>query len=109
MKNKVDKYTYRVEWSKEDNSHIARCLEFSSLSADGPSPEEALKEIKIVVSEAIKWMKQEGEEIPVPFGEKSFSGKCNLRMPIDIHRQASLRAAEQGVSLNQYLLSKISS
>ncbi len=24
----IEKYTYRVEWSEEDQLHIARCLEF---------------------------------------------------------------------------------
>jgi predicted HicB family RNase H-like nuclease len=107
-KKLVDKYTYRVEWSKEDNFHIASCLEFPSLSTDGPTPEKAISEIKKVVAESIKWMKEEGEEIPTPFGEKDYSGKYALRMPVDIHREAAIKAAEQGVSLNQYLLAKIS-
>ena len=53
-KNLVDKYTYRVEWSKEDNFHIARCLEFPSLSTDGSTPERAISEMKKVVAESIR-------------------------------------------------------
>ena len=47
MKNKIiEKYTYRVEWSEEDQLHIARCLEFPSLAAHGDTVENALKEIQ---------------------------------------------------------------
>jgi len=45
----TEKYTYRVEWSEEDKTHIARCLEFPSLMAHGDTIEGALKEIKEVV------------------------------------------------------------
>ena len=106
-KKQVDKYTYRIEWSAESSCHIARCLEFPSLTADGSTPEKAILEIKKVIVAAIKWMKEDGEAVPEPLGAKSYSGKYALRMPKDIHREASLKAAEQGISLNQYLLSKI--
>ena len=56
MKNKdlIDKYTYRVEWSEEDETHIAKCLEFPSLMAHGNTSIEALNEIEKVVTEAIE-------------------------------------------------------
>ncbi|MHB1348089.1 MAG: hypothetical protein ACYCXK_11440 [Candidatus Humimicrobiaceae bacterium] len=63
----IEKYTYRVEWSDEDQLHIARCLEFPSLAAHGSTVEGALKEIEKVVEEAIAWMQEENEEIPEPF------------------------------------------
>ena len=47
----VEKYTYRIEWSEEDNVYVGRCLEFPGLSAHGNTSESALKEIKIVVNE----------------------------------------------------------
>ena len=46
MKTDFEKYTYRVEWSEEDNTHIARCLEFPSLQAHGKTAIQALKEIE---------------------------------------------------------------
>lgn len=53
MENKIDKYTYRIEWSEEDNCHVARCLEFPSLSAHGKTADAALREIEFVVNESI--------------------------------------------------------
>ena len=104
----IEKYTYRVEWSEEDQLHIARCLEFPSLAAHGNTVEGALKEIKKVVEEAISWMQEENEEIPEPFGLKKYKGNLTLRVPAEIHRKLSIKSAEEGVSVNQYILSKIS-
>jgi len=38
MKHDQRKYTYRIEWSAEDQLHIARCLEFPSLATHGNTP-----------------------------------------------------------------------
>lgn len=104
----IEKYTYRVEWSEEDKLHIARCLEFPSLAAHGNTIEGALKEIEKVVEEAIAWMQEENEEIPEPFGLKKYKGKLTLRVPAEVHRKLSIKSAEEGVFVNQYILSKIS-
>jgi predicted HicB family RNase H-like nuclease len=104
----IDKYTYRVEWSEEDMVHIARCLEFPSLLAHGATASRALLEIEKVVAESIKWMEEENETIPEPFGLKKFKGNLTLRVPTEIHRKLAIKSAEEGVSLNQYILSKIS-
>jgi predicted HicB family RNase H-like nuclease len=103
----IDKYTYRVSWSDENDVHIARCLEFPSLTAHGDSPETALAEIKKVVSASIDWMQEEGENPPVPFGITRYKGSLTLRVPPSVHRDLIIRSAEEGVSLNQYILSLI--
>ena len=110
MKNKelVQKYTYRVEWSEEDDTHISRCLEFPSLVAHGDTAESALREIELVVTDTINWMKEESEKIPEPFGLKKYKGNLTLRVPPEVHKNLVIRSSEEGVSLNQYILSKIS-
>jgi len=104
----IEKYTYRVEWSEEDQLHIARCLEFPSLAAHGNTVAGALKEIEKVVEEVVAWMQEENEEIPEPFGLKKYKGNLTLRVPAEVHRKLSIKSAEEGVSVNQYILSKIS-
>jgi predicted HicB family RNase H-like nuclease len=106
-KKAVDKYTFCVEWSEKDKSHVSRCLEFPSVMAHGKSPEAALKEIRTAVFQAIQWMEEEGETIPEPLGLRSFKGNLTLRVSSDVHRQLAIRAADQRVSVNQYILSKI--
>ena len=102
-----EKYTYRVEWSEEDQLHIGRCLEFPSLAAHGNTVECALKEIEKVVEEAIVWMQEEKEGIPKPFGLKRYKGNLTLRIPAEVHRNLSIKSAGERVSVNQYILSKI--
>ncbi|MDR0854121.1 MAG: type II toxin-antitoxin system HicB family antitoxin [Clostridiales Family XIII bacterium] len=104
----IEKYTYRVEWSEEDHAHIAHCLEFPSLMAHGNTIGKALSEIEVAVATSIEWMKEDGEVIPEPFGTKKYKGNISLRVPADLHRSIAIRAAEEGVSINQYVLSRIS-
>ena len=108
MKNEFEKYTYRIEWSEEDHCHVARCLEFPSLTAHGDTIEEVLREIKYVVVESFKWMREEGETVPKPLGLKKFKGHLSLRIPPEKHRELVIRCAEEGISLNQFILSRLS-
>lgn len=107
MKNIINKYTYRIEWSEEDQLFIAKCLEMPGLLAHGKTNEEALKEIKIVVSEALEWLKEDNKEIPKSLGMKKFKGKLTLRIPPEKHRSLAIKSAEEGVSINQYILGRL--
>jgi predicted RNase H-like HicB family nuclease len=107
VKNNIGKYTFRIEWSEEDNVHIARCLEFPSLSAHGAGVLDALREIESVVEETIAWLKEEGAPIPTPFGLKKFRGHLTLRVPTEKHRELVIRSTEEGVSVNQFILSRL--
>ena len=107
MNKLIEKYTYRIEWSEDDKIHIARCLEFPSLATHGDTAEEALHEIEKVVEETIKWMKEDNEQIPEPLGLKKFKGNLTLRVPPEIHRELAIKSAEEGVSINQFILSKL--
>lgn len=107
MRRLVDKYSYRVEWSEEDGAHIATCLELPTLKAHGKTMELAIKAIKKVVTATLKWMKEDKGEIPEPFSTRQFKGNLTLRTSPEVHRQLATHAAEQGVSINQYILSRV--
>lgn len=107
MKGLAEKYTYRVEWSEEDGAHIATCLELPTLKAHGKTMELAIKAIKKVVSATLKWMKEDKEEMPEPFSTKQYKGNLTLRTSPEVHRLLATHAAEQGVSINQYILSRV--
>ena len=102
-----DHYTYREEWSAEDNAYIARCLEFPSLATHGPNPEAALLELRALVADIVEEMRSNKESVPEPLGIRPYSGKLVLRLPKNVHRDIAIRAAEEGVSINQFLLSKL--
>jgi predicted HicB family RNase H-like nuclease len=101
------KYTYRIEWSQEDGAHVGRCLELPSLSAHGSSAEKALHEIKFLVNETVEIMRRRNEPAPEPFGLRKYKGNLTLRVSQEMHRAIAIRSAEEGVSINQYIISKL--
>lgn len=102
-----EQYLYSVGWSEEDAAFIARVAEFPSLAAHGDTQDDALREIKEVVSFVLSDLKESKEPIPEPLGKRSFSGRLVLRMPEYLHRKLALEASQQGVSLNQLLNLKL--
>lgn len=102
-----DKYTYRVEWDEDDKIHLVHCLEFPSLKAHGKTQEKALRNAKIIVEESVNWMKKSKEKIPEPLSTKKYKGNLTLRVTPEVHRKIAVSAMESGVSINQYILSKI--
>lgn len=104
---KSEDYLYSVVWSDDDEAFIGRVLEFPSLAAHGNTPEKALREIRAVVGYALSDLEDSGEAIPEPLRKRSFSGRLNLRMPKQLHRQLVVEAEQEGVSLNQWINAKL--
>ncbi|WP_413154916.1 type II toxin-antitoxin system HicB family antitoxin [Bartonella sp. cb54] len=100
-------YTYRVLWSQEDEEYVGLCAEFPSLSWLSNQAENALKGIMNLVSEVVEDMQRNGEDVPIPLSHVQYSGKFQLRIPPALHRQLAIQAAENGVSLNRYISSKL--
>lgn len=108
MAQRKDKYTYRVTWSEEDQEYVGLCAEFPGLSWLDSTPEKALKGIRTVVTNTIKDMKAQRENIPEPLSSKNYSGKFMVRVPPEVHRALAIKAAESGVSLNRLASAKLS-
>ncbi|GAA5112792.1 type II toxin-antitoxin system HicB family antitoxin [Bartonella jaculi] len=100
-------YTYRVFWSPEDEEYVGLCAEFPSLSWLDAQAEKALKGIMDLVSEVVEDIQHNGEQVPIPLSYGKYSGKFQLRIPPELHRQLAIQAAENGVSLNRYISSKL--
>lgn len=49
-----------------------------------------------------------GEDIPLPIYPEEFSGKFNVRIPRSLHRDLVHLAADEGVRLNQLMVSLLS-
>ncbi len=106
MKN--DHYTYRVTWSEEDQEYVGLCAEFPSLSWLAGTQEAALKGIRSVVADAAADMRKNKEPVPEPLAGKRYSGRFMVRIPPDVHRDLTLKAAEEGISLNRLASAKLS-
>lgn len=104
MKN----YSYRAIWSSEDQEYVGMCAEFPSLSWLENTPEKALSGIFKLVSDVVKEMTESKEKLPDSLGEKNYSGKFMVRVPPEVHRDLTIKAAEQGVSLNRLISARLS-
>jgi len=105
----INRYTYRVIWSEEDEQFVGLCAEFPSLSWLASSPEDALLGILKVAAKVVKDMKANGEPLPEPICSRRYSGKFMVRVPPEVHRRMALEAAEEGISLNRLISTKLSS
>lgn len=107
MAKEIDRYTYRVTWSEDDQQHVGLCIEFPSLSWLENTPENALTGIRKLVRVCLTDMKKSNEDIPEALAAKQFSGKFMVRVPPETHRMLTIQAAESGVSLNRLISSKL--
>ena len=108
MRKEVDRYTYRVTWSEEDEEYVGLCAEFPSLSWLEKIPEKALSGIRKVVKETVADLRKSDEAIPDPISTRPYSGKFMVRVPPEVHRMLAIKAAESGVSINRLVSSKLS-
>jgi len=107
VKVNIKHYTYRVIWSLEDGEYVGLCAEFPSLSYLDEDQVTALKGIVNLVEQVVIDMEANGEFVPEPLVEKKYSGKFQLRTTPELHRELTIRAAEEGVSLNRYVNTKL--
>ena len=104
----ASRYLYRVTWSEEDSEFVATCVEYPSLSWLAGTPDDALHGLRDLVTEVLADLADAGDPVPEPLSAKAYSGKFNLRLGEQLHRRLATEAAEQHVSLNQYVVRKLS-
>lgn len=100
-------YTYRAEWSPEDDEYVGLVAEFPSLSWLAPTAAEAISGVERLVADILIDMAKIGETPPEPFSERRYSGKLSVRTSPAQHRQLTIEAAEQGVSVNNWIIQKL--
>ena len=61
-----------------------------------------------LVHDVVEDLQSSGEEIPEPLSERSYSGKFNLRVGERLHRKLAMKAADEQLSLNQYVVRRLS-
>jgi predicted RNase H-like HicB family nuclease len=67
------KYEVIIYWSEEDHAYIAEVPELPGCMADGPTYEEALRNVRVVIDEWIETAKELGIEIPMPKGKLAYA------------------------------------
>jgi len=105
----VDHYTYRITWSADDKEFVGLIAELPSLSWLAASQIDALTGIRELVITVVAEMEHAGEPAPEPFADRRYSGEFKLRIPPELHRALAIRAAEENVSLNRLVSSRLTS
>lgn len=114
MKNVEDymnlPYNYIVQpINDESGSYFyARVLELDGCQSTGETFEEVYENLKEAMRGWIETKLEAGFDVPLPVGYDDFSGKFIVRIPKSLHYRLSVEAEQEGVSLNQYALYKLS-
>jgi antitoxin HicB len=95
---------YTIELSRTpDEGWFVRVKELPGCMSQGDTAEEALEMIQEAMSLWLETALEDGLTIPKPRPVEDYSGKFVVRLPRSLHRDLAERAAEEGVSLNQFV------
>ena len=103
-------YNYIVQpVTDESGSYFyAHVLELDGCQSTGETFEEAYENLREAMKGWIETKLEGGFDVPLPVGYDDFSGKFVVRIPKSLHYRLSVEAEQEGVSLNQYALYKLS-
>jgi len=102
------KYSIDIRWSDEDEGYIASCPELDGVSAFGETPTEAATEAEAAINLALQTYDAEGWAHPEPRLVSQYSGQFRVRLPRSLHKWLVREAEDEGVSLNTYVVSRLS-
>ncbi len=104
-------YPVQLSHQSEDDDEywLAEALDLPGCMADGSSPDEALESLEEAKRLWIETQIEDGYEVPEPTRVHDYSGKFLVRMPKSLHYTLAVQAKREGVSLNQYVTSLLSS
>ena len=88
--------------------YYATVLELDGCQSTGATYDEAYSGILEAMEGWIETKLEHNMEIPLPIQTDKYSGKFVVRIPKTLHQKLSVEAMEEGVSLNQYALYKLS-
>jgi antitoxin HicB len=111
--SKNNLYRIRVYPVETDANTIEWAAEIPDLPGCIGAGDTAEEAVSMALDAKKAWIgaaTEEGREIPKPKNlyQDDFSGKFTLRLPKTLHKELTIQAEEEGVSLNQYILYLIS-
>jgi predicted HicB family RNase H-like nuclease len=104
----VNNYTYRVEWAAEQAEYVGACLELPFLVERAPTARDAMTAIMSTVDRKLLEMQEFGDAPPEPLGERNYTGTFVVRTSRALHARLAREAVEQRVSMNQWVVQKLS-
>lgn len=92
-------YYATVRYSAEDEVFYGKLLAIDDLvSFEGTSVKELKKSFHEAVDDYLETCKELGKE-----PDKTYKGTFNVRISIDLHKQAAIFAASKNISLNDFV------
>ena len=93
-------YTGRVDYSEEDNCFcgVVTGLHRDGILFEGNTVDEVKKDFEESIEDYLASCEERGVE-----PEKPYSGKLVLRIQPSLHGEAAERAADCGISLNEFI------
>jgi predicted HicB family RNase H-like nuclease len=99
-------YTMIVRWSADDELFVATVKEIEGCTGHGDTEADALVMLRDNLKEWIAYCLESCDPIPIPADSVELpSGKWLQRVPRSLHAALTVAAEEEGVSLNQYVVS----
>ena len=102
----IQLYSYLINYCGKTQTYVAQCVELG-ITAHQASPAQALTELREAINIHLQGLEDNGDEIPIPFSLREFSGQIQLKMSPQKHQEVAIRAQAQGISLNHYINSRL--
>lgn len=102
-------YDYHLEifQDERDKDFGAFIKEIPHVSAFGPTPADAIKELEVAYKLWLKVASEKGDKIPKPSSlenPEEYSGRFSVRLPKSMHMELVKKARKEEISLNQEIL-----
>ena len=108
----MNRYPLSIFWSQEDGGFIAEVADLPGCSAFGATEEQAAREAQDAIQAWLQANAAAGRVAPEPSVAEpvsAYSGKFVVRVPRGLHARLAREAKAQGVSLNQWVTTRLAS
>jgi len=92
-----------------NEAFFAEVLEIEGCCVDGATYTETYEKLTEAMGNCIQMYLNKGIEPPIPRLPHEYSGRVLVRMPAILQYKLALKAKEENVSVNQLIVSKLSS
>ncbi len=104
MRHEVhDDYLKIVEWSDEDQCYVGTAPGLIIGGVHGNNQKNVFAKLCEAVKEAIQILRKDGRPLPVATANKKYSGKIALRISPQLHKTLTVKAFQDGESVNKWI------
>lgn len=103
MSKSTPHYFVDIFWSDEDGVFVARVPELAGVVTHGDTVAEAAKMAEEAIALHLRSLAKHNEAAPEPVAHKDLKGNYALRMGVERHRRAAVKAEQENLSFNEYV------